>query len=143
MNLIVIDLARLDHENIAKFLGYCRESNPFSRYLISLVTSFRWGSDSILLAERNENSHRHRPRFKVSTHRVATSFCYIRGEIQFSIRYRRFYPQEIIVMRRLTTLSTEDPPATRWESVDQYLGVGTRIHVASLHKAVVNASKQG
>lgn len=30
----VIDLARLNHENIAKFLGYCRESDPFSRMLV-------------------------------------------------------------------------------------------------------------
>ncbi|KAM3390317.1 hypothetical protein ACQJBY_012114 [Aegilops geniculata] len=30
----VIDLARLNHENVAKFLGYCRESDPFSRMLI-------------------------------------------------------------------------------------------------------------
>ncbi|XP_044460269.1 probable LRR receptor-like serine/threonine-protein kinase At1g63430 [Triticum aestivum] len=28
------DLARLSHENIAKFLGYCRESDPFSRMLL-------------------------------------------------------------------------------------------------------------
>ncbi|OEL32491.1 putative LRR receptor-like serine/threonine-protein kinase [Dichanthelium oligosanthes] len=32
--LEVIDLARLNHENIAKFLGYCRESDPFSRMLV-------------------------------------------------------------------------------------------------------------
>ncbi|KAE8776845.1 putative LRR receptor-like serine/threonine-protein kinase [Hordeum vulgare] len=50
---------------------------------------------------------------------------------------------EIILMRRLTTLSTEDPPTTRWESFDQYVGVGTQIRVASLHKAMVNAPKQG
>ncbi|VAH54717.1 unnamed protein product [Triticum turgidum subsp. durum] len=30
----VIDVARLNHENIAKFLGYCRESDPFSRMLV-------------------------------------------------------------------------------------------------------------
>ncbi|KAM0867672.1 hypothetical protein ACQ4PT_041853 [Festuca glaucescens] len=30
----VIDLARLNHENTAKFLGYCRESDPFSRMLV-------------------------------------------------------------------------------------------------------------
>jgi serine/threonine protein kinase len=24
----------LNHENIAKFLGYCRESDPFSRMLV-------------------------------------------------------------------------------------------------------------
>ncbi|CAL5029190.1 unnamed protein product [Urochloa decumbens] len=30
----VIDLARLNHENIAKFVGYCRESDPFSRMLV-------------------------------------------------------------------------------------------------------------
>ena len=30
----VVDLARLNHENIAKFLGYCRESDPFSRMLV-------------------------------------------------------------------------------------------------------------
>ncbi|KAG2575794.1 probable LRR receptor-like serine/threonine-protein kinase At1g63430 isoform X2 [Panicum virgatum] len=30
----VIDLSRLNHENIAKFLGYCRESDPFSRMLV-------------------------------------------------------------------------------------------------------------
>ena len=58
-----------------------------------LFSSFRWGSSPILLAQTNENSHRHRPRFKVSVHRVAASFRYIRAELQFSIRYRRFYPQ--------------------------------------------------
>ncbi|XP_074570740.1 putative LRR receptor-like serine/threonine-protein kinase At1g63430 isoform X2 [Curcuma longa] len=30
----VADLARLDHENIAKLLGYCEESEPFSRMLV-------------------------------------------------------------------------------------------------------------
>ena len=34
MTFQVIDLARLNHENIAKFLGYCRESDPFSRMLV-------------------------------------------------------------------------------------------------------------
>jgi serine/threonine protein kinase len=34
MNFQVIDLARLNHDNIAKFLGYCRESDPFSRMLV-------------------------------------------------------------------------------------------------------------
>ncbi|XBI90896.1 hypothetical protein VPH35_028400 [Triticum aestivum] len=32
--LKVIDMARLNHENIAKFLDYCRESDPFSRMLV-------------------------------------------------------------------------------------------------------------
>uniref|UniRef100_A0A452Y521 Uncharacterized protein n=1 Tax=Aegilops tauschii subsp. strangulata TaxID=200361 RepID=A0A452Y521_AEGTS len=27
--LKVIDMERLNHENIAKFLDYCRESDPF------------------------------------------------------------------------------------------------------------------
>ncbi|XAR70310.1 Non-specific serine/threonine protein kinase [Bertholletia excelsa] len=30
----VADLARLDHENAGKLLGYCRESSPFSRMLV-------------------------------------------------------------------------------------------------------------
>ncbi|CAO2827225.1 unnamed protein product [Amaranthus hypochondriacus] len=30
----VADLARLNHENAAKFLGYCRESAPFTRMLV-------------------------------------------------------------------------------------------------------------
>ncbi|XP_010273070.1 PREDICTED: probable LRR receptor-like serine/threonine-protein kinase At1g63430 [Nelumbo nucifera] len=30
----VADLARLDHENTGKLLGYCRENNPFSRMLV-------------------------------------------------------------------------------------------------------------
>ncbi|CAA7390932.1 unnamed protein product [Spirodela intermedia] len=30
----VADLARLNHENIAKLLGYCKENDPFSRMLI-------------------------------------------------------------------------------------------------------------
>ncbi|CAA0842221.1 Probable LRR receptor-like serine/threonine-protein kinase [Striga hermonthica] len=30
----VADLARLSHENIGKLLGYCRESNPFTRMLV-------------------------------------------------------------------------------------------------------------
>ncbi|XP_059661763.1 probable LRR receptor-like serine/threonine-protein kinase At1g63430 [Cornus florida] len=30
----VADLARLDHENTGKLLGYCRESNPFTRMLV-------------------------------------------------------------------------------------------------------------
>ena len=34
MNIVGYDLARLSHENIAKFLGYCRESDPFSRMLL-------------------------------------------------------------------------------------------------------------
>uniref|UniRef100_A0A453PHX9 Uncharacterized protein n=1 Tax=Aegilops tauschii subsp. strangulata TaxID=200361 RepID=A0A453PHX9_AEGTS len=60
---------------------------------MSSFTKTRWGSGPILLAQTNENSHRHRPKFKVSAHRVAASFRYIRAEIQFSIRSRRFYPQ--------------------------------------------------
>ncbi|KAF7078876.1 hypothetical protein CFC21_083228 [Triticum aestivum] len=32
--LKVIDMARLNHENIAKFLDYCRESDLFSRILV-------------------------------------------------------------------------------------------------------------
>ncbi|CAA0811961.1 Probable LRR receptor-like serine/threonine-protein kinase [Striga hermonthica] len=35
----VADLARLSHENIGKFLGYCRESNPFTRMLVFEYTS--------------------------------------------------------------------------------------------------------
>lgn len=30
----VADLARLDHENVGKLLGYCTESNPFTRMLV-------------------------------------------------------------------------------------------------------------
>lgn len=30
----VADLARLNHENIAKVLGYCKENEPFSRMLV-------------------------------------------------------------------------------------------------------------
>ncbi|CAI8589265.1 unnamed protein product [Vicia faba] len=30
----VVELAKLDHENTGKLLGYCRESNPFSRMLV-------------------------------------------------------------------------------------------------------------
>ncbi|KAG8382257.1 hypothetical protein BUALT_Bualt05G0058000 [Buddleja alternifolia] len=30
----VADMARLNHENVAKLLGYCRESNPFTRMLV-------------------------------------------------------------------------------------------------------------
>ncbi|KAK1353337.1 putative LRR receptor-like serine/threonine-protein kinase [Heracleum sosnowskyi] len=30
----VADLARLDHENVGKLLGYCRESSPFTRMLV-------------------------------------------------------------------------------------------------------------
>ncbi|ONM32246.1 putative LRR receptor-like serine/threonine-protein kinase [Zea mays] len=48
----VIDLARLNHENIAKFLGYCRESDPFSRMLV-----FEWRGRPIFLAQVNEDSH--------------------------------------------------------------------------------------
>jgi len=58
-----------------------------------LFSSFRWRRGPILFAQTNENSHQHRPRFKVSAHRVAAAFRYIRAELQFSIRYRRFYPQ--------------------------------------------------
>ncbi|PIM98522.1 Serine/threonine protein kinase [Handroanthus impetiginosus] len=32
--LVVAGLARLNHENIGKLLGYCRESNPFTRMLV-------------------------------------------------------------------------------------------------------------
>lgn len=30
----VAGLARLDHENVGKLLGYCSESNPFTRMLV-------------------------------------------------------------------------------------------------------------
>ena len=123
-----------------------------------LFSSFRWRRGPILFAQTNENSHRHRPRFKVSAHRVAASFRYIRSELQFSIRYNRFYVQtelwnplqtiandltEIILMSRLTTSSIEALPATRRDSSDLYVGVGTQIRVASLHKAMLNAPPQG
>ncbi|OVA13176.1 Protein kinase domain [Macleaya cordata] len=44
----VADLARLNHENIGKLLGYCRESSPFSRMLV-----FRYASNGTL----NEHLH--------------------------------------------------------------------------------------
>uniref|UniRef100_R7W9V6 Protein kinase domain-containing protein n=1 Tax=Aegilops tauschii TaxID=37682 RepID=R7W9V6_AEGTA len=43
---------------------------------------------------------------------------------------------EIILMSRLTMSSIEAPPATRRESSNLYMGVGTQIRVASLHKAM-------
>lgn len=30
----VVEMARLDHENVAKMVGYCKESDPFSRMLV-------------------------------------------------------------------------------------------------------------
>lgn len=30
----VADLARLNHENVANLLGYCRERSPFTRMLV-------------------------------------------------------------------------------------------------------------
>ena len=50
---------------------------------------------------------------------------------------------EIILMSRLTTSSIEAPPATRRDSSDLYVGVGTQIRVASLHKAMLNMQAQG
>ncbi|KAL8503360.1 hypothetical protein ACS0TY_022192 [Phlomoides rotata] len=44
----VADLARLDHENVGKFLGYCRESKPFTRMLV-----FEYASNGTL----NEHLH--------------------------------------------------------------------------------------
>ncbi|KAI3906727.1 hypothetical protein MKW98_005080 [Papaver atlanticum] len=44
----VADLARLNHENIEKLLGYCRESSPFSRMLV-----FGYASNGTL----NEHLH--------------------------------------------------------------------------------------
>lgn len=34
ISIQVADLARLDHENAGKLLGYCRESTPFTRMLV-------------------------------------------------------------------------------------------------------------
>uniref|UniRef100_A0A453PI32 Serine-threonine/tyrosine-protein kinase catalytic domain-containing protein n=1 Tax=Aegilops tauschii subsp. strangulata TaxID=200361 RepID=A0A453PI32_AEGTS len=45
--LKVIDMARLNHENIAKFLDYCRESDPFSRMLV-----FEYASNGTLYEHR-------------------------------------------------------------------------------------------
>ncbi|KAI5014625.1 hypothetical protein ZWY2020_056015 [Hordeum vulgare] len=116
----VIDLARLDHENIAKFLGYCRENGA--------AAQFSWLK-----------------RMKIAIS-IAQGLRYLHTESQPSFAISETIGHgltEIILMRRLTTLSTEDPPTTRWESFDQYVGVGTQIRVASLHKAMVNAPKQG
>ncbi|XP_052210508.1 probable LRR receptor-like serine/threonine-protein kinase At1g63430 [Diospyros lotus] len=44
----VADLARLDHENTGKLLGYCRESEPFTRMLV-----FEYASNGTL----NEHLH--------------------------------------------------------------------------------------
>lgn len=44
----VADLARLDHENVGKFLGYCRENDPFTRMLV-----FEYASNGTL----NEHLH--------------------------------------------------------------------------------------
>ncbi|KAI8569472.1 hypothetical protein RHMOL_Rhmol02G0282000 [Rhododendron molle] len=40
---VVADLSRLDHENAGKLLGYCRESNPFTRML-----AFEYASNGTL-----------------------------------------------------------------------------------------------
>ncbi|KAI5004249.1 hypothetical protein ZWY2020_031492 [Hordeum vulgare] len=121
----VIDLARLDHENIAKFLSYCRENGAAAQFswlkrmkiAISIAQGLRYlhteSQPSFAISEVNSNS------------------LYVTED---------FIPN---VLTWLTTLSTEDPPTTRWESFDQYVGVGTQIRVASLHKAMVNAPKLG
>lgn len=34
MSTQVADFARLNHENIAKLLGYCKDDDPFTRMLV-------------------------------------------------------------------------------------------------------------
>ena len=51
MNIVGYDLARLSHENIAKFLGYCRESDPFSRMLL-----FEYASNGTLYEHLHRKS---------------------------------------------------------------------------------------
>ncbi|KAJ3693019.1 hypothetical protein LUZ60_012114 [Juncus effusus] len=49
------DLARLNHENVAKFLGYCKESDPFTRMIV-----FEYASNGTLyehLHYGEEGSH--------------------------------------------------------------------------------------
>ncbi|KAG8374916.1 hypothetical protein BUALT_Bualt10G0045300 [Buddleja alternifolia] len=80
----VADLARLNHENVGKFLGYCRESDPFTRMLV-----FEYASNGTLY------EHLH---------------CYEEG-CQFS--WTRRMKIIIGVARGLNYLHTElDPPFT-------------------------------
>lgn len=53
----VVDVARLDHENTGKLLGYCRESSPFTRMLVieyasngTLSEHLHFGDDSCKLS---------------------------------------------------------------------------------------------
>ncbi|KAK6137502.1 hypothetical protein DH2020_028755 [Rehmannia glutinosa] len=52
----VADLARLNHENAGKLLGYCRESNPFTRMLME--------KDANFLGRAHENYYRYCPGLK-------------------------------------------------------------------------------
>ncbi|VAI74987.1 unnamed protein product [Triticum turgidum subsp. durum] len=140
----VVDLARLNHENIAKFLGYCRESDPFSRMLV-----FEYASNGTLYKHLHygkvtQFSWLRRMKIAIG---IAQGLRYLYTESQppFAISEPNSiqYTLQKILPPRLTTSSTEAPPATRWESSNLCMGVGTQIRVASLHKAMVNAPTRG
>jgi serine/threonine protein kinase len=46
----VSDLARLNHENVAKLIGYCKEYDPFSRMLV-----FEYASNGTLYEHLHGN----------------------------------------------------------------------------------------
>ncbi|KAF7012504.1 hypothetical protein CFC21_026691 [Triticum aestivum] len=75
----VIDLATLKHENIAKFMGYCRESDPFYRMVVFECTSngtlyehLHHGKAAQLSWDR---------RMKIATG-IAKGLRYLRSELQ-------------------------------------------------------------
>ncbi|XBH62753.1 hypothetical protein VPH35_116895 [Triticum aestivum] len=125
----VFDLARLNHENIAKFLGYCRESDPFSRMIVfgGEAAQFSWLK-----------------RMKIAIG-IAQGLRYLHTELQPPFAISELNSNSAYVIEILPKVITWlfSPLATQQESSNMHVGVGMQISEASLHKAMVNVPTQG
>ncbi|GFS37159.1 leucine-rich repeat protein kinase family protein [Actinidia rufa] len=99
----VADLARLDHENAGKLLGYCRESNPFTRMLVFEYASNGTLYEHLHYGEGCQLSWTRRMKIVIGIARglkylhteLDPPFYYIRVEFQCCISYGRIFPQDL------------------------------------------------
>ncbi|XVF13151.1 hypothetical protein REPUB_Repub08aG0183400 [Reevesia pubescens] len=75
----VADLARLNHENIGKLLGYCRESSPFTRMLVFEYASNGTLSEHLHYGEGSQISWTRRMRIILG---IARGLTYLHTELE-------------------------------------------------------------